>query len=47
MFEALDAYQGWESKVQTKYDVYYFEDNKRLQINEVTETLKKLLEERR
>jgi hypothetical protein len=37
LFEALDAYQGWESKVQSKYDVYYFEDNKRLQINEVTD----------
>ena len=37
LFEALDAYKDWENKVQKKYDVYYFDDNKRLQINEETD----------
>lgn len=37
LFEALDAYNGWENKVQKKYDVYYFEDNKRVQFNEETD----------
>jgi hypothetical protein len=37
LFEALDAYTGWENKVQKKYDVYYFSDNKRVQFNEETD----------
>jgi hypothetical protein len=36
-FDALDAYQGWEEKKFAKYDVYYFDDGKRLQINEQTD----------
>ena len=32
VLKALEAYDGWESKKHAKYDVYYFENNLRLQI---------------
>ena len=34
VLKALEAYDGWESKKHAKYDVYYFENNLRLQIDE-------------
>jgi hypothetical protein len=34
---ALGSYKGWESTKHSKYDVYYFDGGKRLQINEDTD----------
>lgn len=45
-FDALDAYQGWESKECNKYDVYYFEEGKRLQINERTDEREAVIKRR-
>lgn len=36
-FGSLDLYSGWELKKHEKFEVYYFEGGKRLQINEVTD----------
>ena len=35
--KALEAYKGWETATHKKYDVYYFDEGKRLQIDEETE----------
>lgn len=34
---ALETYTGWETRRHDKFDVYYFEEGKRLQINERTD----------
>jgi hypothetical protein len=35
--KALDTYKGWEAATHKKYDVYYFDGGKRLQIDEETD----------
>lgn len=37
VLKALEGYKEWESTKHSKYDVYYFDGGKRLQINEDTE----------
>jgi hypothetical protein len=44
--KALDAYTGWESKKHAKFDMYYFEDGKRLQINEETDERDSVIKQR-
>lgn len=36
VLKSLEAYKGWEAKKHSKLDVYYFENNLRLQIDEDT-----------
>jgi hypothetical protein len=43
---ALDSYRGWEQKYRAKYDVYYFEGGKRLQINEETDERESVIKTR-
>lgn len=44
--KSLDTYTGWESKRHDKFDVYYFEGGKRLQINEQTEERDSVIKQR-
>ena len=44
--KALDAYAGWESKKRAKFDLYYFEGDERLQINEETDERDSVIKQR-
>jgi len=44
--KALEKYQGWESKRHDKFDVYYFDEGKRLQINEETDERDSVIKQR-
>jgi hypothetical protein len=44
--KALEAYTGWEDKVHSKLDVYYFEGGKRLSINEETDQRESVIKQR-
>lgn len=46
VLKALEKYDGWEQKTRTKWDVYYFEDGKRLQINEETDERQSVVKKR-
>lgn len=46
VLKALDTYTGWESKRHNKFDMYYFEDGKRLQINEETDERDSVIKQR-
>jgi mRNA capping enzyme, beta chain len=43
---ALEAYTEWENTSHTKHDVYYFEDGKRMQINEATDDREAVIKRR-
>jgi hypothetical protein len=44
--QALEMYKGWEEKVHSKLDVYYFDGGKRLSINEETDERESIVKER-
>jgi hypothetical protein len=44
--KALENYKGWEDKAHSKLDVYYFEDGKRLTINEETDDRESIIKKR-
>ena len=44
--KALEMYAGWETKRHDKFDVYYFDGGKRLQINEQTDERDSVVKQR-
>jgi hypothetical protein len=46
LFKALLKYEGWERKEHARWEVYYFEGNKRLQIMEDTEERESIIKKR-
>jgi len=46
VLKALEKYQEWETKDYSKWDVYYFEGGKRLQINEETDERQSIIKKR-